>query len=68
MTRHRKEPILTRPATADADCIRVRLNPTTLVMLKSMKSFASWKKRYPLAEIREPVADGNGPDEGPAGK
>ena len=63
MTRYRKEPILTRPATADADCIRVRLNPTTIVMLKSMKSFASWKERYPDAVVMEPVAEEKGADE-----
>ncbi|MBK8499791.1 MAG: hypothetical protein IPL52_13485 [Flavobacteriales bacterium] len=55
MSYHRKEPIVTRPATADADCIRVRLNSRTVVLLKSMKSFASWKERYPEAEVIEPA-------------
>lgn len=56
MSYYKKDPILHRPATADADCIRVRLNRTTVVLLKSMKSFASWKERYPDAEVIEPEA------------
>lgn len=56
MSYYKKDPILHRPATADADCIRVRLNRTTVVLLKSMKSFASWKERYPDAAVIEPEA------------
>lgn len=51
----RKEPLVLRPATADADCIRVRLNHRTVVLLKSMKSFESWKTRYPEAQVIEVV-------------
>lgn len=56
MSYYKKDPVVHRPATADADCIRVRLNRTTVVLLKSMKSFASWKERYPEAEVIEPEA------------
>lgn len=53
MSYHKKDPLLYRPATADADCIRVRLNHRTVVLLKSMKSFESWKLRYPDAVVIE---------------
>jgi hypothetical protein len=43
------------PATADADCIRVRLNHRTVVLLKRMKRFESWKTRYPEAQVIEVV-------------
>lgn len=55
MSYSRKDPQLFRPATADAECIRVRLNHRTIVLLKSMKSFESWKLRYPDAEVIEPA-------------
>lgn len=51
----RKEPVVLRPATPDADCIRVRLNHRTIVLLKSMRSFESWKARYPDAEVIEVI-------------
>lgn len=51
----RKPHAVLAPATADADCIRVRLDHRTIVLLKSMKSFASWKARYPAAEVIEVV-------------
>lgn len=51
----RRSPAVFTPATADADCIRVRLDHRTIVLLKSMKSFASWKVRYPAAEVIEVV-------------
>lgn len=47
---------LFRPAQADADCIRVRLNPRTVVLIKSMKQFAFWKERYPDAALMDPPA------------
>ena len=31
--------------------IKVRLNARTVVHLKDMKTFASWKERYPQAEV-----------------
>ncbi|HNR55670.1 MAG TPA: hypothetical protein PKJ19_10900 [Flavobacteriales bacterium] len=52
-----------RPAQADEDCIRVRLNPRTIVLIKSMKHFAYWKERYPDATLMDPV--GTGPDKEP---
>lgn len=51
----RRNLILSRPASADDKCIRVRLDGRTIVLLKSMKSFAYWKERYPLAEVLDPV-------------
>ncbi|MBK8340437.1 MAG: hypothetical protein IPK99_10810 [Flavobacteriales bacterium] len=33
--------------------IKVRLDARTTVHLKSMKAFAFWKERYPLAEVIE---------------
>ncbi|MBP7407589.1 MAG: hypothetical protein KA941_02410 [Flavobacteriales bacterium] len=68
MSYYKKDPIVHRPATADADCIRVRLNRTTVVLLKSMKSFASWKERYPEAEVIEPEAIVKKEEEAPAKK
>lgn len=56
----RKENAVFRPATADADCIRVRLNHRTIVLLKSMRSFESWKARYPDAEVIEVVKGASG--------
>ncbi|MCB9178714.1 MAG: hypothetical protein H6590_04750 [Flavobacteriales bacterium] len=55
MSAARKEKILSRPATADKDCIRVRLDHRTVVLLKSMRNFAYWKERYPNAEVLDPV-------------
>jgi hypothetical protein len=50
----RKAPILTRPAHADEDLIRVRLDHRTIILLKSMDKFAFWKERYPQAEVIDP--------------
>jgi hypothetical protein len=54
-----KEKILYRPAQADQDCIRVRLDHRTIVLIKSMKKFAYWKERYPDAVLMDPVAAKN---------
>ena len=54
-----KEKILHRPAQADQDCIRVRLDHRTIVLIKSMKKFAYWKERYPDAVLMDPVAAKN---------
>jgi hypothetical protein len=51
----KKEPLVLKPATADDQCIRVRLDHKTVVLLKSMDSFASWKQRYPAAQLVEVV-------------
>lgn len=56
----KKEHAVYRPATPDADCIRVRLNHRTIVLLKSLKSFESWKARYPDAEVIEVVPGASG--------
>lgn len=56
MSYYKKDPVSNRPATADDQCIRVRLNAKTVVLLKSMASFASWKERYPEAEVIETPA------------
>lgn len=58
MSSPRKEKILYRPAQADEDCIRVRLDHRTVVLIKSMKKFAYWKEKYPDAEVIEPVVAG----------
>ncbi|HMQ74783.1 MAG TPA: hypothetical protein PKE21_08110 [Flavobacteriales bacterium] len=50
-----REKILFRPAQADVDCIRVRLDSRTIVLIRSMKKFAYWKERYPEAVVIEPV-------------
>ncbi len=50
-----KEKILFRPAQADTDCIRVRLDRRTIVLIKSMEKFAYWKERYPDACLLDPV-------------
>lgn len=50
-----KNLILTRPAQADEDCIRVRLDRRTIVLIKSMKKFDYWKARYPEAQVMDPV-------------
>lgn len=55
MSTPRKERILFRPAQADEDCIRVRLDHRTIVLIKSMKKFAYWKERYPDAVVLDPV-------------
>jgi hypothetical protein len=49
-----KEKILFQPAQPDADCIRVRLDSRTIVLIKSMKKFAYWKERYPDACVLDP--------------
>jgi hypothetical protein len=49
-----KEKILFQPAQPDADCIRVRLDRRTIVLIKSMKKFAYWKERYPDACVLDP--------------
>jgi hypothetical protein len=36
---------------ADDKCIRVLLEPGTVVMVKNMHSFVNWKARYPEARI-----------------
>jgi xanthine dehydrogenase iron-sulfur cluster and FAD-binding subunit A len=56
MSYNKKDVVTNRPATADSECIRVRLNSKTVVLLKSMASFASWKERYPDAQVIEPEA------------
>lgn len=56
MSSPRKERIVLRPAQADEDCIRVRLDHRTVVLIKSMKKFAYWKERYPDARVMDPVA------------
>ena len=56
-----KEKILFRPAHADADCIRVRLDRRTTVLIKNMKSFPYWKERYPDAYVLEPVTPTKAP-------
>ena len=56
MSYSKKDVVNNRPATADSECIRVRLNSKTVVLLKSMASFASWKERYPDAQVIEPEA------------
>jgi hypothetical protein len=61
---YKKNPILHRPAQADELCIRVRLNSKTVVLLKSMKSFAQWKERYPDAVVLDPVVDDPASDVG----
>lgn len=55
MSSSRKEKILFRPAQADEDCIRVRLDHRTIVLIKSMSKFAYWKERYPNACVLDPV-------------
>ncbi len=55
MSAPRKERILFRPAQADEDCIRVRLDHRTIVLIKSMKKFAYWKERYPDAFVLDQV-------------
>ncbi|MGV3638610.1 MAG: hypothetical protein ACO1NQ_13300 [Flavobacteriales bacterium] len=49
MSTPRKEKTLFRPAQADEDCIRVRLDHRTIVLIKNMNKFAYWKERYPNA-------------------
>lgn len=44
-----------RPAHADEDCIRVRLDHRTIVLIKSMQKFAYWKERYPDACVLDKV-------------
>jgi len=47
----RKTLILSQPVKDTANMIKVRLDPRTIVLLKSMKAFAFWKERYPNAEV-----------------
>ena len=54
MSARKAREIELRPATADAECYRVRLNATTIVLLKDLRTFPQWKSRYPTAEIMEP--------------
>lgn len=54
----RKNLILSRPAHADADCIRVRLDHRTIVLLKNMRNFPFWKERYPMAEVIDSLDTG----------
>lgn len=49
MSTPRKEKTLFRPAQADEECIRVRLDHRTIVLIKNMNKFAYWKERYPNA-------------------
>ncbi|MBL7951670.1 MAG: hypothetical protein JNM62_08115 [Flavobacteriales bacterium] len=58
MSSSRKEKVMYRPAQADEDCIKVRLDHRTIVLIKSMKKFAYWKEKYPDAEVIEPAVPG----------
>ncbi len=52
MSRPKKNPILTQaPLAPNEKYIKVRLDPRTTVLLKSMKNFAYWKEKYPNAEV-----------------
>lgn len=53
-TPRKLKPVL-RPASADEDRIRVRLDHRTIVLIKSMKTFAYWKERYPNACVLDTV-------------
>jgi len=55
MSSSKKDRIMTRPAHAEEDCIRVRLDDRTIVLIKSMKNFDFWKQRYPGARVIDPV-------------
>lgn len=55
MSTPRQGRIMHRPAQADEDCIRVRLDHRTIVLIKSMKKFAYWKERYPAARVMDQV-------------
>jgi hypothetical protein len=46
-----KKRIMKQPAGADDKCIRVLLEPGTVVMVKNLHSYANWKSRYPDARI-----------------
>ena len=52
MSRPKKNPILTpQPLDPSIKYIKVRLDPRTTVLLKSMRNFPFWKERYPNAEV-----------------
>lgn len=61
MSAARKAPILPRPAHADEERIRVRLDRRTIVFVRDMERYAYWKQRYPDAQVLD------APEAGPPG-
>ena len=53
----RKKRVMKQSAGADDKCIRVLLEPGTVVMVKNLHSFANWKARYPEARILEVLGE-----------
>jgi hypothetical protein len=54
MSSRKKTLILSQPPLKPGvKQIKVRLDPRTTVLLKSMKAFPFWKQRYPKAEVIE---------------
>ena len=49
----KKTLILSQPKKEGVTFVKVRLDPRTVVHLKSMKAFAFWKNRYPNARVIE---------------
>jgi hypothetical protein len=50
MATRRKHLILTQPER-EGKAVKVRLDSRTVVLVKNAKALASWKQRYPKAEI-----------------
>lgn len=50
MATRRKHLILTQPER-EGKAVKVRLDSRTVVLVKNAKALASWKQRYPKAEV-----------------
>lgn len=51
MSRRKRNLILTQPKRKGVKTFKVRLDARTVITLSNKKQFASWKQRYPKAEI-----------------
>lgn len=49
----KKTLILTQPKKEGVTFVKVRLDPRTIVHLKSLKALPFWKQRYPNAQVME---------------
>lgn len=47
--------IMSQPKGADANCIRVLLQPGTIVMVRSIQSLESWRGKYPNMRVLDPI-------------
>ena len=49
--------VMSQPAGADANAVRLLLDDDTIVLMRSMKSYLFWKTRYPSARLIDPLPE-----------